>query len=455
MKKLINALFKIAVPIMIQNAITNFVALLDNIMIGAVGTNQMSGVSIVNQLMFVFYICVFGAISGAGIFGAQFFGQGNHEGVRHSFRFKLVVCAIIASLGIGVFVLFGEELAMLYMHQGSDTGSVEETLKYSMQYMHIMLLGLIPFAFEQCYIGTLRETNEAVLPMKAGIIAVVSNTVLNYILIFGKFGAPELGVQGAAIATVTARVVECLIVVIWTHTHKEKNMFIVGAYRNFSIPGALVKKIIIKGTPLLFNECLWAAGMAVLTQIYSNRGLAVVAGLSISSTIANLFNIMFIAVGSAIAIIVGQYLGAQRFDEAMDSATKCVWLTFVSNVVIGTILFIVAPLFPDIYNTTNEVKELATSFIRITAIAMPIQAVLHATYFIIRSGGKTFITFLFDSTYVWVISIPIAFAITKYTGLFIISIYFIVQMIDIIKTVIGLVMLKKGIWLSDIVTDIE
>ncbi len=455
MKKLISALLKIAVPIMIQNAITNFVALLDNIMIGSVGTNEMSGVSIVNQLIFVFNLCIFGAISGAGIFGAQFFGQGNHEGVRYSFRFKLIVCAVISCIGIGVFVIFGQELAMLYMHQGGDTGNIDETLRYSMQYLHIMLIGLIPFAFEQCYVGTLRETNEAVLPMKAGIIAVITNTVLNYILIFGKFGAPKLGVQGAAIATVTARIVECMIVVVWTHTHTKKNQFIVGAYRGFSIPAALAKKIVIKGTPLLFNECLWAAGMAILTQIYSKRGLAVVAGLSISSTIGNLFNIMFIAIGSAVAIIVGQHLGAGRFDEAMDSAKKIVKLTFVVNVVIGIILYLLAPLFPVIYNTTNEVKELATSFIRVTAIVMPVQAVLHSTYFIIRSGGKTLITFLFDSTYVWVVSIPLAFVLTEYTALFIISIYFICQMCDCIKTIIGLIMLKKGIWLSDIVTDIE
>ena len=444
-RKFYMMLLRIAFPIMIQNGITNFVALLDNIMIGAVGTDQLSGVSIINQLIFVFNLCIFGAISGAGIFSAQFYGQGNHEGVKHSFRFKLVISTLITVLGLVVFILFGGRLASFYMH--------EATKRYSMDYLKIMLIGLFPFAVEQCYSGTLRETNETVVPMKAGIVAVCINLVLNYILIYGKFGAPELGVEGAAIATVIARIVECSIIIIWTHTHKEKNKFIIGAYRHFTIPLSLVKNIIIKGAPLLMNECLWSAGMAMLTQSYSVRGLSVVAALNISSTIGNLFNIMFIAIGSAVAIIVGQYLGAGKFDDAMDTAAKIIFATFIGNVIIGCVLFILAPLFPMIYNTSEEVRNLAANFIRVIACMMPIQAVLHATYFTIRSGGKTFITFLFDSTYVWVISIPLAFVLSRYTLLGIVAVYLICQMADLIKLAIGMIMLKKGIWLSNIVTE--
>ncbi len=329
------------------------------------------------------------------------------------------------------------------MHEGGDTGNIEATMRYSMDYLKIMLIGLFPFAVEQCYSGTLRETNETVVPMKAGIVAVCINLVLNYILIYGKFGAPELGVEGAAIATVIARIVECSIIIIWTHTHKEKNKFIIGAYRHFTIPLSLVKNIIIKGAPLLMNECLWSAGMAMLTQSYSVRGLSVVAALNISSTIGNLFNIMFIAIGSAVAIIVGQYLGAGKFDDAMDTAAKIIFATFIGNVIIGCVLFILAPLFPMIYNTSEEVRNLAANFIRVIACMMPIQAVLHATYFTIRSGGKTFITFLFDSTYVWVISIPLAFVLSRYTLLGIVAVYLICQMADLIKLAIGMIMLKK------------
>ena len=383
----------IAIPIMIQNGITNFVGLLDNIMVGQIGTDQMSGVAIANQLMFVFNLCIFGAVSGAGIFGAQFFGRGNHEGVRDAFRYKIVICSLVTVIGAACFLTQGTNLIQLFLHEGSQTGNIESTLQYGQYYLWIMLLGLIPFAVSQVYSSTLRETGQTVVPMNAGIVAVIVNLVLNYILIFGKFGAPKMGIVGAAIATVVARYIECIIVMIWTHKYKDKNKFIINAYRHFRIPKELFIQITIKGTPLLLNEALWSAGMAALMQCYSVRGLAVVAGLNISTTIANLFNIVFIALGSAVAIIVGPLLGAGKMDEAEDTAVKMIAFSVVSCILIGGVMALLAPLFPIIYNTTEEVKALATWFIRIAAFCMPIHGFLHATYFTIRSGGKTFITF--------------------------------------------------------------
>jgi len=204
---------------MVQNGITNFVSLLDNIMVGQVGTNQMSGVAIANQLIFVYNLCIFGGMSGAGIFGAQFFGQGNNDGLRYVFRFKLVTGFIITALGAVVFSMYGEPLIALYLDEGNSALANAETLQYAMEYLQIMLVGFLPFVAVQIYASTLREVSEAVLPMIAGIVAVFVNLVLNYILILGNFGAPALGVVGAAIATVTSRFVECFIVVLWTHRH--------------------------------------------------------------------------------------------------------------------------------------------------------------------------------------------------------------------------------------------
>lgn len=452
--KFYKSVMRIAIPIMIQNGITNFVALLDNIMIGAVGTDQMSGVSIANQLIFVFNLAIFGAISGAGIFSAQFYGQGDHKGVRNVFRFKLVISALLTLAGIVLFATCGTDLIKLYLHEGSATGNLEKTLEFGEQYLTIMLIGLAPFAIEQCYSGTLRETGETILPMKAGIVAVLVNLVLNYVLIYGKFGAPELGVQGAAIATVIARFAECSIIISWTHIHRAENIFIKGVYRKFVIPVNLVKNIIIKGTPLLVNEFMWAAGMAYLSKCYSERGLAVVAGLNISITISNLFNIIFIAIGSSVAIIVGHQLGARQFQKAKETAYRIIVMSVVLNVVLGIILFFIAPLFPLIYNTTDEVRDLATDFLRVTACVLPIQAAIHAIYFTIRSGGKTLVTFFFDSVFVWIVTIPTAYLLTKFTGIDIIAIYLICQLVDLIKITIGTIMLKKEIWISDIVSDL-
>lgn len=449
-RKFYKMVLTIAIPIMIQNGITNFVGLLDNMMVGQMGTEQMTGVAIANQLMFVFNLCIFGGLSGAGIFGAQFYGQGDQNGVKYVFRFKLFIGALITTLAFLIFSFLGENLILNFLHDEGTTGNIEACLAYGKQYLGVMMIGLIPFAATQIYTSTLRETGETVLPMKAGLTAVLVNLCFNVILIFGYLGFPALGATGAAIATVISRFVECAIVISWTHRHADRNIYIQDVYHSLYVPKQLTKKILLKGTPLMLNEAAWASGMTVLMQSYSVRGLSVVAGLNISATISNLFNVVFIALGSSVSIIIGQLLGAGKMEEAKDTDTKLIFFSVASCVAIGLVLALTSPLFPRMYNTTDKVKELATYFILISALCMPQNAFMHATYFTLRSGGKTIITFLFDSVYIWVLSIPLAYCLTRFTGLSIVPIYLICQMVDIVKCIIGYVLVKKGVWLENI-----
>lgn len=446
----------IAVPIMIQNGITNFVSLLDNIMIGQVGTEQMSGVAIVNQLIFVYNLCIFGGVSGAGIFTAQYFGQGNHEGVRQTMRFKLWMVTIITTLTAVLFLGSGTALISAYLKGDGSAESIAATLMYGERYLKIMLVGLPAFALVQIYSSTLRECGQTILPMKAGIAAVAVNLLFNYILIYGKFGAPALGVSGAAIATVLSRYVEMLITIIGVHRksrgEKATYAFVAGLYRTIKVPGDLAVKIIKKGSPLLFNETLWAAGMAMLTQCYSVRGLNVVAGLNVSNTINNVFSIVFIALGDSVAIIVGQLLGAGKMKEARDTDNKLIAFSVACCTCVAAVMFVMAPYFPKLYKINDEARLLARYFIMATAFFMPQNAFLHATYFTLRSGGKTIITFLFDSVFIWCVSVVIAFALSRYTALPVIVVYAMVQLGDIIKCVIGFILVKKGVWLQNIVT---
>lgn len=442
----------IAVPIMIQNGITNFVSLLDNIMIGQIGTEQMSGVAIVNQLLFVYNLCLFGGVSGAGIFTAQYFGQKNQEGIRQTIRFKMWLVSLITLITVILLLFAGDSLITLYLQGDGTAKSAADTLHYGREYLQIMLPGLIPFMLVQIYASTLRECGQTVLPMKAGVIAVIVNLVFNYILIYGKFGAPALGVRGAAIATVISRCVEAAIVLIHTHRHKEQNPFVEGLYSTLKVPASLLTKIIVKGTPLLLNETLWAAGMATLTQCYSVRGLNVIAALNISNTINNIFNIVFIALGESVAIIVGQLLGAGKMKEARNTDNKMIAFSVFSCTLIAAVMLVLARFFPLLYNTNSEARTLATYFIMLTAVFMPQNAFLHASYFTLRSGGRTIITFLFDSVFIWCVSVVIAFILSRYTALPVVAVYAFVQMGDWIKCVIGFVLVKKGIWLQNIVS---
>jgi len=439
-------LFAILIPILIQNVITNFVSLLDNIMVGQVGTEPMSGVAIVNQLLFVFNLCIFGGLAGAGILTAQYFGSGDHRGVADTFRAKLYIAFAAAAAFLAIFSLGGETLIRQFIHEGSENLDMAATLLHARDYLHIML-----FAFQMVYASTLRETGETVLPMKAGITAVLVNLFLNYVLIFGKFGAPVLGVEGAAIATVVARYIECAIIVVWTHRHRERNPFLDTAYTTFRIPGALVRQIAVMGLPLLINELLWSSGMAILNQCYSMRGLEVVSATNISSTVSNLFFCAFLSMGNAISIIVGQILGAGELERAVDEDRKLIAFSVALCSAVGLVMAFIAPLVPRIYNTSEAVRSLASELIFVVALFMPFHAFTNSCYFTLRAGGQAVITFVFDSLYQWTLVVPLAFVLSRFTSLPIIPMYTAVQAMEFVKCFIGYYFLKKRKWVRDLV----
>ena len=444
---------KISVPIMVQSGISNFVSMLDNIMVGRVGTEQMSGVAICNQLIFVFYLCIFGGLAGAGIFTAQYYGSKDNEGIRHTFRYKLWMGGILVAAAISIFAFFGNGLISLYLKGTADGGDLNAALNYGSGYLKIMMLGLPAFTVVQIYADTLRECGETVVPMRAGIVAVCVNLVFNYLLIFGKFGFPELGVNGAAIATVLSRFVEMTVVVVWAHTHPKICPYLKGVYKTVFVPFKLIKKYFITGAPLLINETLWSAGMAMLAQCYSMRGLNAVAAMNISNTVSNAFSVVFFALGDAIAIIIGQHLGANEFEKAKDEDNKIIAFSVFIATVTAIGIASISHVFPMIYNTTPEAKQLATQFMIAQAIFTPQIAVLHTTYFTLRSGGRTVITFLFDSVFMWVVSVPLAFVLSRFTGIHVVWIYAFLQMADWIKCALGIVLVKKGVWMNNIVSE--
>lgn len=442
---------RIAMPVIIQNGFTFMVNFVDNIMVGQIGTEAMSGVAIVNQLLFVFNICILGIIAGASIFGAQFYGCRDYDGLRETFRFRFMACMLMTVLALFIFYFGKERLILLFLHSADHDGAVQTTLTYGKEYLGILLIGLLPSAFTQVYASTQKDMGETMLPMCAGVAAVLLNTALNYVLIFGKFGCPALGVRGAAAATVTARFVECAMIVAASHVKSGKYCFVEGAFQSMHIAPALMKKILLQGSPLMINELFWSVGTVMMVQCYSVRGINVVAGINIATTVYNVFSIIYLAVGSSIAIIIGQMLGAGKMDEARETDNKLIFLSVAGSVVSGLAIIVSAPFYPRIYNTTEEVRRMAVQFMYILGVCSPMAAYMHAAFFTIRAGGRAWITMLFDSSGLWLVNIPLAYALTRYTALPIVIIYGICQSADLIKCAAGFVLVRKGIWLNNIV----
>ena len=444
---------QLSVPMMIQNGITNMVSLVDNIMVGSQGTEAMTAVSIASQLIFVFNLAIFGGLSGPGIYGAQYYGQHNLEGFQNTFRIKGWITTLCLIGGLLVFLLGDDTLIGLYLHGESATVDAGLTMTFAKQYLHIMLIGLPFFVVTQVYASSLRETGSSVKPMVAGVASVAVDVVLNYMLIYGNCGMPKLGVRGAAIATVLARVAEMGIVVIWAHACRKKHVFLQGIYRTFRVPKQLAQKVVRKGLPIFFNEFLWAGGIAALTQCYSTRGLEIVAGLNISNALCNLLNVVFVALGSAVGILIGQTLGASEYERAKKDSFSLMWFTGGVCLLLAAILISVSGVFPKAYDTTQEVRNYGRWFITITAAFFPVQGFLNALYFTLRSGGKTMITFLFDSVFTWCVPLPTALILCHFTSLPILGIYAIVQAADILKVVIGYILIQKGVWISNLVEE--
>lgn len=442
---------RLALPMIAQNAISNFVSFLDNIMVGQLGTEQMTGVAIVNQLYFVYSIAIFGVSAAASIYGAQYYGKGDHEGHMHTFRFRLYGTLLATALAVVLLLTAGGGLIRMFLQQSAEGVDVALTYDYAQEYLHAILIGFIPFAVTQTYASVIKETGQTFVPMMAGFASVVTNGVLDWLLIFGIGPFPALGVTGAAAATVIARFVECAVVVVWAHSHREQNRYLCGAYDGFGLPFDILRKIVIKGFPLMMNELLWAVGMTALTQSYSGRGVDVVAALNISSTIGNLFNIVFIQLGACISIIVGQYLGAGELEKAKDADNKMIFFSVACCTVMAALMLATGRLFPRLYNTTDEIKSLATSFMCVTALAMPFCSFSHCSYFTLRSGGKTVVTFLFDSVFTWVVMVPTAYLLSNFTGLGIVTVFFIVNFTELIKNVVGYFMVKSDVWLVQMV----
>ncbi|MBQ6465303.1 MAG: MATE family efflux transporter [Oscillospiraceae bacterium] len=444
-------LFAVMMPILIQNVITNFVSLLDNLMVGQVGTEPMSGVAIVNQLLFVFNLCIFGGLAGPGIFTAQFYGKSDPEGIRDTFRAKLWVAFGAVLLFAAALLLWGDGLIGLFLHEGGEGLSLEATLGYGRSYLRVMLLQMPLFALVQVYAGTLRETGETLLPMRAGIAAVLVNLVFNYLLIFGKLGLPALGVTGAAIATVLSRVVECGVVVIWTHRHRDRAAYITGAWRSLRVPAALAKKIAVTGLPLLVNEVLWSAGMTTLNQCYSVRGLEAVSATNISSTVFNLFLCFCFSMGNTVAIMIGQLLGAGETERAVDEDRKLNAFSVVLGTAVGGLMALVAPLIPEWYNTTAAVKTLASQLLLVNAALLPFIAYTNVCYFTLRSGGNTLIVFLFDSAYIWLCCVSLAFVLSRFTALPLLPMYIAVQALELVKCAVGFFLVRSKKWVNNLV----
>ena len=441
-------LLHLSIPVALQNLITFLVSFADNLMVNALGDAAVSGVYMGSQIQVLLQMFISGIGGAVIIIGAQYWGRHDTRNIRRIVSIGLRFAFVVGALLTLVCLVAAEPIIRIFTDDPTVIPSGAVYLRY-------MCVSFVFFCMTQVLLASMRCVEPANIGMYISALSLLVNVGLNYVLIFGKLGMPALGVRGAAIATVLSRFVELAVIAGWTHAHAARNRFVHGVYRKIHIPGRLAKQIFAKGMPLMYNEILWAAGTAILNQCYSMRGLEAVAATNISSTIFNVFNVVYMALGVAVGIVVGQKLGAGEMEEARETDTRMIVFAVLSCLGLGVLLFATAPLFPAIYNTTDEVRALATNLMRVSASFMPMYAFLHTCYYTLRSGGKTVITFFFDSGFIWVCSMPLAFCLARFTSVPLVTMYALCQGIELIKCVIGFILVKKGVWLHNLVSQKE
>lgn len=440
-KSFYKTLFAISFPIVLQQLLTSSLQLIDNLMVGSLGELAIGSVSVVNQLYFVIILITFGALGGAGIYTAQYFGSGEYEKLKQTFRFKLIIALLLVILSLLAFTFLGRFLIGLFTEN-------EITIDGGMTYLNIVKWSMLPWAFSIAISTTFREIGITKQLLGITLGAIITNTVLNYLLIFGNFGFPELGIAGAAYGTLASRFVEFgLMFVLLIRKGK---IFNTAPKDVFKINSLVLKGIIIMALPLLINEFFWSMGQTMFLQSYSTRGDSALAAMNITNAISQLVFVTFGGIGTGIAVLVGNTLGKNQLDVAKDNAKKVVAFAVVFAFFTGAMLFVLSFFLLDLYDVSEATKWIARNNIRINALFIPVFSFNVSMYFTLRAGGDTTSTMLMDSGYMWVIQVPVVFILARVTDLNVIMLFLIVQLLELPKSVFALSRYRKENWVRNL-----
>jgi putative MATE family efflux protein len=440
-KQFYRTIIALAGPLVLQQLLTSAVQLVDNFMVGRLGEKAMGSVAIVNQLYFIYILVIFGILGGAGVFAAQYYGAKDFDKLKETFRFKLVAAGIVSVIAILIFTVFATPLFSIF---SNDT----TIIKGSIDYMAIVKFGFLPWAISTAIGSTFRETGITKPLFIISLITILTNTILNYLLIFGMFGFPQLGIIGAAIATVIARVLELVLTFILLL--RKGSVFNTQFSKLFSIHKKLLGSIVIMTLPLMLNELLWSSGNTVFFYSYSRRGTDALAAMTITSSVSSLVFIFFGGIATAVAVLVGNTLGKNQLELAKENAKKLITFSVVIALFAGILLFTLSFFIVHIYNVSQTVKDIAQFNIRVQSMLIPIYTFNVCLFFTFRAGGDTKSTFIFDSGFMMLVSVPIALSLSFFTVLPVTTMFLLVQLTELPKLSFGLWRYSKGHWIKNL-----
>lgn len=443
-KEFYKAVMVIALPIMAQQFVTSFVNLIDNVMIGSVGSIALTSVTVANKFYLIYNSTLFGLCGASCIFIAQYYGADDHEKCQEVFDINLFL-SLLAGLIFTLLVLFiPTQILQLF----SKTPIIVET---GLSYLKYIKYSYLPFALSMTVMTALRAVGINHLQLKIGIVTVFTNTFLNYILIFGHFGMPSLGVQGAAMATLIARLVELFIYLIVLF--RKKHYFIFNLKGMGHLNFSLMKKMMIKAIPLTLNEIMFSLGNAMIFKAYIRTDEFLVAAISVVDTVLNIAFIVFSGLSSAVSILIGNKLGANQLEEARENSLKLIVFGAFIGAVAGFLLIVSSPFIPHIYHLESQINTTITTMLCIKGCLIPIYVINVCIFFVLRAGGDATSTLIMDSGFLWGANVLVSTVLSLMFSLPLIHLYFIVESLDLIKMFVATYFYRKGKWVRNMTVE--
>ena len=439
-----NKMLAISIPIMLQNLISSVLHMVDTVMVGALGEAQIAAVGLANQVFFVFFLLIYGINSGCGIFIAQYWGSKDEDNIRRTVGFSVAV-------GTTVGVLF--TLIALYLpRQIMQLFTVDNAvIEYGIRYMRYASLSYVLTSISIAYSFAARNIGDVKTPMIISTISLIMNGVLNFILIFGRLGFPRLEVEGAAIATVIARLAEAIALIYWVYILRKSKMLSPKLTDIKKLDFKFIKNILVTAIPVILNDVFWALGMAMYSAAYARIGTTAIASIQIANTVQNIFIVISIGLASSCAVMLGNEIGSGSKEKAIQYAKRFLCIGALAGLLLGMLLILISPIILMMFGNTHAVQQSAQKILLIMGLFLWARFMNNILIVgILRSGGDTTYSMILETCSVWLVGVPLAFAGALWWNISIYWVYIMISLEELIKIYFGMIRVNSNRWVKDV-----
>ena len=441
-------MLSIAIPVTLQNLISSSLNMIDIFMITKLGDANIAAVGQANQVFFLFAIILFGISSGSSIFIAQFWGKRDRGSIKSILGIAIFSGAIISAIFTLAALLIPEVIMKILIND-------PEVIALGSKYLRIVCLSYIFTAVTFAFSGACRSVRQASLPLFVSVISILINTFLNYTLIFGKFSLPMMGIEGAATATLIARVIECILLVTIIYKGKGENVLRAKWSELTDISLKFVKKFFKTASPVIVNEAMWSLGMVMYSIAYATLGKEATAAVQIAVTIQNIFMVFAFGLAGACATMIGNKIGEGNEEEGIRYAKKFSIIGIILGIVLGAVLYFTSPLILKLFSADPVLYETSRSILRTLAFFIPFKLFTAVVIVgIFRGGGDTKYSMLLEIGCVWLVGVPLAFIGAV---VFKLPVYYVVAFAyseEIVKSLLAIPRIVSKKWVRNIVDDI-